>query len=95
MWCYLITPHWTSRKTPGRPSKRCRRSSPSSILVEREIGDIGTGSEIHEEAASVRSLTSAFEGKKFVEATGGDILAPAMGNAHGVVRSMVVGDTAG
>jgi fructose-bisphosphate aldolase, class II len=65
-----------------------------SILVEGEIGDIGTGSEIHkEEAASVRSFTSASEAKEFVEATGIDTLAPAVGNAHGMVRSMVEGTT--
>ncbi len=62
--------------------------------MEGEIGDIGTGSEIHkEEATSVRSLTSASEAKEFVEATGIDILAPAVGNAHGMVRSMVEGTT--
>jgi fructose-bisphosphate aldolase, class II len=45
------------------------------------------------EGHSVRSLTSASEAKEFVEATGIDILAPAVGNAHGMVRSMVEGTT--
>jgi fructose-bisphosphate aldolase class II len=65
-----------------------------SILMEGEIGDIGTGSEIHkDEPISARSLTSAAEAKEFVEQTGIDILAPAVGNAHGMVRSMVGGTT--
>jgi fructose-bisphosphate aldolase class II len=65
-----------------------------SILVEGEIGDIGTGSEIHkEEPAVVRGLTSATDAKEFVEQTGVDVLAPAVGNAHGMVPSMVEGTT--
>jgi fructose-bisphosphate aldolase class II len=65
-----------------------------SILVEGEIGDIGTGSEIHkDEPAVVRGLTSAADAKEFVEQTGVDVLAPAVGNAHGMVPSMVEGTT--
>src|SRR5215510_7332522 len=65
-----------------------------AILIEGEIGDIGTGSEIHEKALDVsRGLTSATEAKRFVEATGIDILAPAVGNMHGMVKSMVEGET--
>jgi fructose-bisphosphate aldolase, class II len=66
----------------------------SAILVEGEIGDIGTGSEIHEEAPDLSSgLTSPAEAKQFVEATGVDILAPAVGNMHGMLKSMVHGQT--
>ena len=65
-----------------------------AILVEGEIGDIGTGSEIHEEAPHVANqLTSPVEAKQFVEATGIDVLAPAVGNMHGMLQSMVQGDT--
>ena len=65
-----------------------------AILVEGEIGDIGTGSEIHEEAPDLsRGLTSPAEAKQFVEATGVDILAPAVGNMHGMLKSMVQGQT--
>src|SRR5215471_5560321 len=64
------------------------------ILVEGEIGDIGTGSEIHEKALDLsRSLTTAAEAKRFVEAAGVDILAPAVGNMHGMLKSMVRGET--
>ena len=65
-----------------------------AILIEGEIGDIGTGSEIHERVLDVsKGLTSAAEAKRFVEATGIDILAPAVGNMHGMVKSMVTGET--
>jgi len=64
------------------------------ILVEGEIGDIGSGSTIHEEVPDVsRSLTDPAEAKAFVESTGVDILAPAVGNTHGMVKSMVRGET--
>src|SRR5262247_2403281 len=66
----------------------------SAILVEGEIGDIGTGSEIHEKAPDLsRGLTSPAEAKQFVESTGVDILAPAVGNMHGMLKSMVQGQT--
>src|SRR5262249_50156482 len=65
-----------------------------AILIEGEIGDIGTGSEIHEKALDLsKGLTSASEAKQFVEATGIDILAPAVGNMHGMLKSMVKGET--
>jgi fructose-bisphosphate aldolase class II len=66
----------------------------SAILVEGEIGDIGTGSAIHEKAPDLsRGLTSPAEAKQFVESTGVDILAPAVGNMHGMLKSMVEGQT--
>jgi len=65
-----------------------------AILIEGEIGDIGTGSEIHEKALDVsRGLTTAAEAKRFVEATRINILAPAVGNMHGMLKSMVTGET--
>src|SRR5262249_22818853 len=63
-------------------------------LVEGEIGDIGTGSEIHEEAPDLtKGLTTPEEAKRFVESTRVDILAPAVGNMHGLLKSMVQGET--
>ena len=65
-----------------------------AILVEGEIGDIGTGSVIREEAPDLsKGLTSPAEAKQFVESTGVDILAPAVGNMHGMLKSMVHGQT--
>ncbi|HUK47513.1 MAG TPA: class II fructose-bisphosphate aldolase [Terriglobales bacterium] len=60
------------------------------ILAEGEIGDIGTGSEIKETAQGGK-LSTPEEAHQFVEATGIDILAPAVGNMHGMLKSMVQG----
>src|SRR5262245_56414313 len=65
-----------------------------SVLVEGEIGDIGTGSEIHARAPDLsHGLTTPDDARQFVESTGIDILAPAVGNMHGMLESMVHGDT--
>lgn len=64
-----------------------------AILVEGELGDIGTGSEIHEKAPDLsKGLTDPLHAKDFVDATGVDMLAPAVGNMHGMLRSMVQGE---
>jgi fructose-bisphosphate aldolase class II len=64
-----------------------------AILVEGELGDIGTGSEIHEEAPDLsKGLTTPVEAKRYVESTGIDILAPAVGTMHGMLKSMVQGE---
>lgn len=63
-----------------------------SVLVEGEIGDIGSGSEIHDTMRSeFRNLTTPEEAREFVAATGVDVLAPAVGNMHGMLKSMVQG----
>jgi fructose-bisphosphate aldolase class II len=65
-----------------------------SMLVEGEIGDIGTGSEIHETAPDLsKGLSTPEQARQFVESTGVDVLAPAVGNMHGMLRSMVQGET--
>jgi fructose-bisphosphate aldolase class II len=65
-----------------------------SVLVEGEIGDIGTGSEIHARAPDLsKGLTTPDDARQFVESTGIDILAPAVGNMHGMLESMVHGET--
>jgi fructose-bisphosphate aldolase, class II len=61
-----------------------------AILGEGEIGDIGTGSEIKETAQGGK-LSTPEEARQFVEATGIDNLAPAVGNMHGMLKSMVQG----
>lgn len=61
-----------------------------AILAEGEIGDIGTGSEIKETVQGGK-LSTPEEARQFVEATGIDILAPAVGNMHGMLKSMVQG----
>jgi len=63
------------------------------ILVEGEIGDIGSGSEIHDAAPDLRKgLTTPADAKQFVGETRVDTLAPAVGNMHGMLKTMVAGD---
>lgn len=66
-----------------------------SMLVEGEIGDIGSGSEVHDVMPDPlkKGLTTPEQAKQFVEETGIDILAPAVGNMHGMSKSMVQGQT--
>jgi fructose-bisphosphate aldolase, class II len=60
------------------------------ILIEGEIGDIGSGSQIHDSAPH-RALTTPEEALQFAQETGIDTLAPAVGNMHGVLKSMLSG----
>jgi fructose-bisphosphate aldolase class II len=62
------------------------------ILVEGEIGDIGSGSEIHDLAGDLR-LTTPAEAKQFVTETRVDTLAPAVGNRHGMSKAIAAGET--
>ncbi len=60
----------------------------SDVLVEAEIGYIGSGSNIKEnipEGAGI--LTIPEEAKKFVDMTGADMLAPSVGSIHGLIKS--------
>ena len=64
-----------------------------AIVVEGEIGNIGTGSEIHESLPDrSEELSTPAETMQFVEATGVDVLAPAVGNSHGMLQTMVEGN---
>jgi ketose-bisphosphate aldolase len=65
-----------------------------AIIAEGEIGNIGTGSEIHETVSNAfRSLSTPEEARQFVDSTRIDVLAPAVGNMHGMLESMVQGKT--
>jgi fructose-bisphosphate aldolase class II len=65
-----------------------------SILVEGEIGWIGASSEILQKAPEgVGVLTTPEEARQFIDATRVDVLAPAVGNMHGLLESMVRGET--
>src|SRR5580704_14014380 len=75
-----------------RQAVEALKSVNPAILVEGEIGNIGTGSEIHESVPDYsKNLTTPDEAKQFVESTGVDILAPAVGNSHGMLQTMVQG----
>ena len=61
------------------------------MLVEAELGFIGSGSQlldaIPEGAASTEDMmTKPEEATRFVQETGVDLFAPAVGNIHGMIR---------
>ncbi len=74
-------------------TKQCveyARSVNPEIIVEAELGFIGKSSKILEGIPagvkiSEEFLTKPDEAKKFVEETGADLLAPAVGNIHGML----------
>ena len=69
------------------------KSINADVIVEGELGYIGSGSEIHDTVAeSSLILTRPDEARQFAEATGVDVLAPAVGNMHGLLATMVHGD---
>src|SRR5215469_5027471 len=75
-----------------REAVEALKSVNPAMLVEGELGDIGIGSEIHQQAPDLsKSLTDPAQARDFVAATGVDLLAPAVGNMHGMLRSMVQG----
>lgn len=59
------------------------------ILVEGELGYIGASSKILDEIPKdvEMNTTSVEDAKTFVEKTGIDVLAPSIGNIHGMVKS--------
>ncbi len=64
-----------------------------AILVEGEVGYIGTSSEILDKTPQGLALTTPEETKQFVDATRVDLFSPAVGNMHGMLASMVDGNT--
>jgi len=64
------------------------------LVVEGEVGYIGSSSEIVENVpAESLKLTTPEEAVQFVAETKVDVLAPAVGNMHGLLPSMVRGET--
>jgi fructose-bisphosphate aldolase class II len=60
-----------------------------NCLVEAEFGFIGSGSSIKDEipeGVSEETMTKPNEAKDFVDASGVEVLAPSVGNLHGMVR---------
>ena len=78
-------------------AKQCvdyAKSSGREVLVEGELGFIGQSSKILDEIPEgvlldENSLTDPEKAKEFVLATGVDMLAPAVGNFHGMLRGGV------
>jgi fructose-bisphosphate aldolase class II len=71
-------------------TKKCveyAKSINPEMLVEAEIGFIGKSSKLLDAVPDgVGRMTTSEEAKSFVEATGVDMLAPAVGNVHGMVK---------
>jgi fructose-bisphosphate aldolase class II len=63
-----------------------------AIVIEGEIGYIGMSSEIIAERPANLALSTPEEAVRFVQETGVDALAPAVGNMHGLLKEMAVGD---
>lgn len=68
------------------------RQSGKDTVIEGELGYIGTSSKILDdipEGASITAdnLTKAIDLKRYVDETGVDLVAPAVGNLHGMLRS--------
>ena len=73
-----------------REAVEALKSVRPDILIEGEVGDIGSGSEIHDTVPPLgNNLTTPAEAQQFVEETRVDTLAPAVGNMHGMFRTMV------
>lgn len=77
-----------------KATKQCveyARNSGRDIVVEAELGFIGKSSKVLDSIPagvkiSEEFLTKPDEAKKFVEETGVDLLAPAVGNIHGMLK---------
>lgn len=78
-------------------AKQCveyARNSGREVLVEGELGFIGQSSKILDEIPEgvlldESSLTDPVRAREFVDLTGVDMLAPAVGNFHGMLRGGV------
>lgn len=69
------------------------KSINADIVVEGELGYIGSGLEIHDTVPeSSLIFTKPDEAREFAEAAGVDVLAPAVGNMHGLLATMVRGE---
>jgi fructose-bisphosphate aldolase class II len=71
-------------------AREVSKSTGRDILVEAEIGFIGKSSKLLDEipeGVNETTMTTAEDAAMFVKATEVDMLAPSIGNIHGIVRS--------
>lgn len=61
------------------------KSKNPDVLVEGEIGYIGSSSKLLEAVPQGVEMTSVEDAVRFVKETGVDLLAPAVGNVHGIL----------
>jgi len=67
------------------------KSIQPAMLVEGEVGYVGSGSEIHEKRPDNIVLTEPEDARRFVAETKVDLLAPSVGTTHGMLKSMIQG----
>lgn len=75
----------------ARAAVKYARASGRDVVIEGELGYIGTSSTVLDalpEGAAVTEelMTKSDEARSFVEATAVDMLAPAVGNVHGMIK---------
>lgn len=68
-----------------------RQSKNKKVLIEAELGYIGSGSEVRDAlpegaALTEKQLPTAEQVARFVKETGVDLLAPSVGNIHGMLK---------
>ena len=70
-------------------AKELRGRENRNILIEAELGFIGQSSKLLEkipEGVSEATMTKPIDAKYFVEQTGIDLIAPSVGNIHGMIK---------
>ena len=70
-------------------AKEVNKNEGRDVLIEAEIGFIGQSSKLLDaipEGVSEATMTTPEDAKYFVEKTGIDLLAPSVGNIHGMVK---------
>ncbi|MBP6904513.1 MAG: class II fructose-bisphosphate aldolase, partial [Candidatus Pacebacteria bacterium] len=68
-------------------ARQVTKETGRDILLEIELGYIGEGSKMRDAIPEgVAVTTSPEEAKRFIAATGADMLAPAVGNFHGMLK---------
>jgi fructose-bisphosphate aldolase class II len=74
-----------------RRAVEAMKSINGAILVEGEVGYIGSGSELHDKRPENIRMTEPEAARDFVSETRVDLLSPSVGTTHGMVASMVRG----
>ncbi len=67
-----------------------KKANNAHALIEAELGFIGVGSSIKEslpEGVSEATMTKPEDAQAFVQQTGIDVLAPSVGNVHGLIKT--------
>jgi fructose-bisphosphate aldolase, class II len=76
-----------------RQAVEALKSINPDILVEAEVGYIGSSSTLHDsKPKDVDPLTTPEQARQFVEETKIDLFAPSVGTMHGMLRSMLTGN---